>query len=82
MILITFQPLINQYVLVALACCRTALHLACAIGSADAVKELLAWKANVNLGDNEAKTPLIKVRKINIYFDKRVFGYVICSSLC
>lgn len=43
---------------------RTALHLACAMGNADAVRELLSWRASVNVGDNEAKTPLMKVQHI------------------
>uniref|UniRef100_K1QP98 Ankyrin repeat domain-containing protein 26 n=1 Tax=Magallana gigas TaxID=29159 RepID=K1QP98_MAGGI len=40
---------------------RTALHLACAKGHADIVKVLLEWHAKSNIGDSEAKTPLLKL---------------------
>ena len=43
---------------------RTPLHLASAFGNVEIMEELLAWKANVNIPDNEGKTPLFKVRAI------------------
>ena len=43
---------------------RTPLHLASAFGNVEILEELLAWKANVNIPDNEGKTPLFKVRGI------------------
>ncbi|KAK3101032.1 hypothetical protein FSP39_000386 [Pinctada imbricata] len=39
---------------------KTALHLACVQGHTQVVQILLEWKARSNIGDNQAKTPLIK----------------------
>ncbi|XP_053377112.1 ankyrin repeat domain-containing protein 26-like isoform X23 [Mercenaria mercenaria] len=39
---------------------RTPLHLACAQGHADVVRELLEWNARTNIGDSQGKTPLMK----------------------
>lgn len=41
---------------------RTPLHLACVKGNKPIVQELLEWHAKPNIGDNEGKTPLLKVR--------------------
>lgn len=41
---------------------RTPLHLACVKGNKPIVQELLEWHAKPNVGDNEGKTPLLKVR--------------------
>ena len=43
------------------ACCRTPLHLACAKGHSEVIQVLLEWKAKLNVGDNDARTPLMKV---------------------
>lgn len=40
---------------------RTALHLACVKGNKPIVQELLEWHAKPNIGDNDGKTPLLKV---------------------
>ncbi|XP_072598507.1 uncharacterized protein [Vulpes vulpes] len=39
---------------------RTPLHLACAIGSVDMVKELVMWECELNLRDGENRTALVK----------------------
>jgi len=41
--------------------CRTALHLACANGHSEVVALLLERKCQLNLGDSENKTALMKV---------------------
>ena len=51
---------------------RTALHLACVQGHTQIVQTLLEWKAKCNTGDNQAKTPLIKVLTI-IFLRKSAF---------
>ena len=40
---------------------RTPLHLACVQGHTKVVQELLEWGGKTSVGDNQAKTPLMKV---------------------
>ncbi|KAK3709865.1 hypothetical protein RRG08_050343 [Elysia crispata] len=39
---------------------RTPLHLACVQGNEHVVRELLEWKAKVNIGDNQSRSPLMR----------------------
>lgn len=55
---IFIHTIISHYIILIY---RTPLHLACAKGHAKIVQELLEWKAKINVGDNDACTPLIKV---------------------
>ena len=47
---------------------RTALHYACSKGNAAIVRELLEWKAKPNIGDNQQRTPLIRVSLLTRHF--------------